>query len=93
MIPCKIGGKNNAQSAIPIQPLKVVPWFASIWITQAEPNTSIIPITKQIFITAFQPPNWFANTPIVALEKNIGIKPGMIRIGELKPSNKPTATN
>ncbi|MNR58783.1 hypothetical protein D3C85_1798670 [compost metagenome] len=56
-----------------------------------QPKISIIPITKQIFIAARQPPKWLANTPIVALEKNIGIKPGMIMMEEPTASRTPTA--
>ena len=76
-----ITGNTSAQSAMPIQPLKLVPLTANRWIAQAEPNTSMIPITKQIFITARQPPKWLANTPMVALEKNMGMKPGIIMMG------------
>ncbi|MNC53978.1 hypothetical protein D3C75_1034330 [compost metagenome] len=50
-----------------------------------------MPITRQILSAARQPPKWLANTPMVALEKNIGIKPGMIRMEEPQPTRMPTA--
>eukprot|EP01083_Nonionella_stella_P236887 831544_1 len=45
-----------------------------VFTAQTQPKISIIPITRQIFSAARQPPKWLANTPMVALEKNIGIK-------------------
>ena len=51
------------------------------------PSTSITPATKQTIIVAFQPPVLFAKIPIVALSKNMGIKPGIINKGEWKAIN------
>lgn len=84
--PCIIGGARIDQSAIPIRALIPVSFTA-----QTQPKISIIPITRQIFSAARQPPKWLANTPMVALEKNIGIKPGIIRIEEPQATVMPTA--
>ena len=71
---------------MPIQALSPVSLMA-----HTQPKISIIPITRQIFIAARQPPKWLANTPMVALEKNMGMKPGIIMMEEPSANSMPTA--
>ena len=74
------------QSAMPIQALMPVSFTA-----QTQPKISIMPITRQIFDAARQPPKYGSKDADGGVRENIGIKPGIIRMEEPKPTRIPTA--
>ena len=60
---------------------------------KAEPKTWIRPDRKGMHRQAFRPPFSLATRPMVALSKNTGTKPQMIRTGLLKMISAMIATS